>query len=46
MYREKLPAGVKWRWFLQVMPQSSGHADTIDAAKSEIAEAYARCQKK
>jgi hypothetical protein len=32
MYREKLPAGLKWRWFLHIMgaSPSSGHADTLD----------------
>ena len=47
MYREQLPAGLKWRWFLHVMGASpnSGTADTLDEAKAEIAEAYARCGK-
>ena len=48
MYRETLPAGLKWRWFLHVMGAipNSGHADTVDEAKAGIAEVYARCQKK
>ena len=47
MYQEQLPAGLKWRWFLHIMGASpnSGIADTLDEAKAEIAEAYARCGK-
>ena len=48
MYLEQMPAGVKWRWFLHVAGASpnSGPADTIDAAKAAIAEAYERCRQK
>ena len=48
MYREQLPGGDKWCWFLQVMgapPPNSGTADTLDEAKAGIAEAYGRCAK-
>jgi hypothetical protein len=43
MYREQLPAGLKWRWFLQVMGASpnQGTADTIDEAQAAFAAAYA-----
>jgi hypothetical protein len=47
MYREQLPAGLKWRWFLHVMGAPSpnrGIADTLDEAKAAFAEAYGRCQ--
>jgi hypothetical protein len=43
MYREQLPAGVKWCWFLQVMGAplpNSGIADTLDEAKATIAARY------
>jgi hypothetical protein len=45
IYREQLPAGLKWRWFLHIIGASpnSGIADTLDEAKAEIAEAYRRC---
>ena len=48
IYKEKLPTGDKWCWFLQVMgapPPNRGTADTLDEAKAEIAEAYARWAK-
>jgi hypothetical protein len=46
MYREQLPAGLKWMWFLHIMGASpnSGTADTLDEAKAGIAEAYERCR--
>jgi hypothetical protein len=49
IYQERLPGGEKWRWFLHVMGAplpNSGIADTLDQAKTEIAEAYARCRHK
>jgi len=48
MYREQMPAGDKWCWFLHVMgapPPNRGIADTLDEAKAAFAEAYARCAK-
>ena len=33
IYRERLPAGVKWRWFLQVGPVASGNCETLEEAK-------------
>jgi hypothetical protein len=46
MYREQLPAGLKWRWFIHVMGTSpnSGIADTLDEAKAEIGAAYERAR--
>jgi hypothetical protein len=47
IYKEQLPAGEKWRWFLNgalvTMPpgiQSSGTADTLEQAKAEIVAQY------
>ena len=47
MYREKLPAGLKWRWFLHIMGASpnSGTADTLDEVEAQIAGVYARWAK-
>jgi hypothetical protein len=49
IYRTRLPGGEKWCWFLQgphaMIPAgivSSGHADTLDQAKAELAEQYRR----
>lgn len=36
------PSDGKWRWCLQVPPYASGMADTLDAAKAEIARLYQR----
>ena len=35
VYREQIPAGTKWCWFLPIMGASpnSGNADTLDHAK-------------
>lgn len=48
IYREQLPAGVKWWWFLHIMGASpnQGTADTLDEAKAAFAEAYGRCRHK
>ena len=37
IYRERVPAGVKFRWFLQIIGASpnSGSADTLDEAKAD-----------
>ena len=42
IYRELVPAGVKWRWFLHIMGASpnSGSADTLDQATAELATCY------
>jgi hypothetical protein len=47
MYREQLPGGLKWMWFLHIMGASPnrGIADTLDEAKAAFAEAYGRCAK-
>jgi len=47
IYAERLPAGVRWRWFLNGpgLPravQAAGDADTLDEAKAEIADRYRR----
>jgi hypothetical protein len=47
IYRERLPAGERWRWFLNGpgLPrgvQAAGDADTLEEAKAEIAERYRR----
>ena len=45
IYLEKLPAGDMWRWFLHIRPAPlprQGIADSLDEAKAEIREAYAR----
>jgi hypothetical protein len=47
MYRERLPAGDMWMWFLHVRPAPpprQGIADSLDQAKAEFAEAYKRCR--
>jgi hypothetical protein len=45
---EKLPAGVKWCWFLQTdpvaPPPNSGSADTLDEAKSAFRARYEAVQ--
>ena len=42
MYREQLPAGLRWMWFLHVTGASpkNGIADTLDEAKAAIAARY------
>jgi hypothetical protein len=42
MYREQLPAGLRWMWFLHVTGASpkNGIADTLDEAKATIAARY------
>ena len=42
IYRESVPAGVKWRWFLHIMGASpdSGSADALDQATAELATCY------
>ena len=46
LYCERLPEGVRWRWFLQafdVVPvgiRASGHADTLAEAKAEFLAEY------
>ena len=43
IYREREPAGVKWRWFLHIIGASnSGSADTLEEAKAAITAAYDR----
>jgi hypothetical protein len=46
--REKLPAGVKWCWFLQTAPvappPNSGSADTLDEAKAAFRARYEAVQ--
>jgi hypothetical protein len=49
IYRERLPAGERWRWFLNGpgLPrgvQASGDTETLDEAKAEIAERYLRAK--
>ena len=45
-YKERLPVGEKWRWFLQVMgaQPNSGIADTLEEAKAQLAASYQRCR--
>jgi hypothetical protein len=52
IYKERLPAGEKWRWFLNsafdTIPagvQASGTADTLDDAKAAIAEQYRKVRR-
>ena len=43
IYTEKVPAGVKWLWFLQVVEAplpNKGIADTLDEAKAALAKRY------
>lgn len=43
IYRERLPAGERWRWFIQVMgapPPNNGMRDTLDEAKAAIKAKY------
>ena len=43
IYTEKVPAGVKWLWSLQVArapPPNEGIADTLDEAKAAFAKRY------
>ena len=46
IYKERLPAGEKWRWFPQVMgaQPNSGIADTLEEAKAQLAASYQRCR--
>jgi hypothetical protein len=49
IYRERLPAGERWRWFLNGpgLPrgvQAAGDSDTSDEAKAEIADRYLRAK--
>ena len=43
IYKERVPAGVKWLWILQVVrapPRNKGIADTLDEAKAALAKRY------
>ena len=43
IYKERVPAGVKWLWFLQVVEAplpNKGIADTLDEAKAALATRY------
>jgi hypothetical protein len=43
IYREQVPAGLKWRWFLQTVPApppNQGMADTLDEATAALAKRY------
>jgi hypothetical protein len=43
IYKERVPAGVKWLWFLQVVEAplpNKGIADTLDEAKAALAKRY------
>jgi hypothetical protein len=43
IYKERVPAGVKWLWTLQVVrapPPNKGIADTLDEAKAALAKRY------
>ena len=43
IYKEALPAGVKWRWSLYMVgTPNSGNADTLDEAQAALAEVYER----
>jgi hypothetical protein len=43
IYKERVPAGIKWLWFLQVeeapLP-NKGIADTLDEAKAALIKRY------
>jgi hypothetical protein len=45
---EKLPAGLKWCWFLQTAPvapsPNSGSADTLEEAKAQFRACYEAVQ--
>ena len=46
IYREQLPGGDKWCWFLQVTGAPLPNrdiVDTLDEAKAAFAAAYGRC---
>jgi len=48
IYRERVSAGVKWLWFLQVVrapPPNHGIADTLDEAKAALAKRYEEVKK-
>jgi hypothetical protein len=43
IYKERVRAGVKWLWVLQVVrapPPNKGIADTLDEAKAALAKRY------
>jgi hypothetical protein len=43
IYKERVPAGVKWLWFLQVVEAplpNKGIADTLDEAEAALAKRY------
>jgi hypothetical protein len=43
IYKERVPAGIKWLWSLQVArapPPNEGIADTLDEAKAAFAKRY------
>jgi hypothetical protein len=45
VYQEKLPAGDKWCWFIQIMGAplpNRGIADSLDEAQAEFDQAYQR----
>src|SRR6266446_8234574 len=48
IYKERVPAGVKWLWFLQVVEAplpNKGIADTLDEAKAALAKRYERVKR-
>ena len=48
IYRDRVPGGeMRWRWFYQTQgrpapPPNSGVCDTLEEAKAELAERYAK----
>ena len=43
IYKERVPAGVKWLWFLQVVEAplpNKGMADTLEEAKAALKKRY------
>jgi len=43
IYKQRVPAGVKWLWFLQVVEAplpNKGIADTLDEAKAALVKRY------
>jgi len=44
IYRQRIPAGVTWRWFLYIIGASpnSGSADGLEQATAELAASYER----
>jgi hypothetical protein len=48
IYRQRLPAGFRWSWFLQTAPvappPNSGSTDTLDEAKAAFRARYEAVQ--